>query len=203
MTTVRIIQTSQEDANDIHNHALSKLGLLRHLVGLAKAEVAKEYVKNLIPAGEKLLVFGHHHDVLDYLEDFLKKEKIGYERVDGTTANKLRQPAVDRFQEDEDKLVFLTSTAMGMGVTLTAASNALFVERQWSPAIEEQMEDRIHRIGQQKACTIWYMQLESTIDERMATLVESKRELLSTLLDKDTNVDNTSIMQELLADLAR
>ena len=203
MTTVRIIQTSQEDANDIHNHALSKLGLLRHLVGLAKAEVAKDYVKNLIQAGEKLLVFGHHHDVLDYLEDFLKKEKIGYERVDGTTANKLRQPAVDRFQEDEDKLVFLTSTAMGMGVTLTAASNALFVERQWSPAIEEQMEDRIHRIGQQKACTIWYMQLESTIDERMATLVESKRELLSTLLDKDTNVDNTSIMQELLADLAR
>ena len=203
MTTVRIIQTSQEDANDIHSHALSKLGLLRHLVGLAKAEVAKDYVKNLIQAGEKLLVFGHHHDVLDYLEDFLKKEKIGYERVDGTTANKLRQPAVDRFQEDEDKLVFLTSTAMGMGVTLTAASNALFVERQWSPAIEEQMEDRIHRIGQQKACTIWYMQLESTIDERMATLVESKRELLSTLLDKDTNVDNTSIMQELLADLAR
>ena len=203
MTTVRIIQTSQEDANDIHSHALSKLGLLRHLVGLAKAEVAKDYVKNLIQAGEKLLVFGHHHDVLDYLEDFLKKEKIGYERVDGTTANKLRQPAVDRFQEDEDKLVFLTSTAMGMGVTLTAASNALFVERQWSPAIEEQMEDRIHRIGQQKACTVWYMQLESTIDERMATLVESKRELLSTLLDKNTNVDNTSIMQELLADLAR
>ena len=47
------------------------------------------------------------------------------------------------------------------------------------------------------------MQLESTIDERMATLVESKRELLSTLLDKNTNVDNTSIMQELLADLAK
>ena len=204
MSTVRIVQNNQEDtANDVHNNALAKLGILRHLVGLAKAEVAQDYIKNFIQDGEKLLVFGHHHDVLDLLEEFLKKEEIGYERVDGTTATKLRQPAVDSFQTDKSKMVFLTSTAMGMGVTLTAASNALFVERQWSPATEEQMEDRIHRIGQEKGVIIWYMQLESTIDEKMATLVDNKRELLSTLLDKNEKTSSNSIMQELLADLSR
>ena len=204
MSTVRIVQNNQEDtAYDVHNNALAKLGILRHLVGLAKAEVAQDYIKNFIQDGEKLLVFGHHHDVLDLLEEFLKKEEIGYERVAGTTATKLRQPAVDSFQPDKSKMVFLTSTAMGMGVTLTAASNALFVERQWSPATEEQMEDRIHRIGQEKGVIIWYMQLESTIDEKMATLVDNKRELLSTLLDKNEKTSSNSIMQELLADLSR
>jgi len=204
MSTVRIVQNNQENtANDVHNNALAKLGILRHLVGLAKADVAQDYIKNFIQDREKLLVFGHHHDVLDILEKFLKKEKVDYERVDGTTATHLRQPAVDRFQNDSNKLVFLTSTAMGMGVTLTAASNALFVERQWSPATEEQMEDRLHRIGQKKGVIIWYMQLESTIDEKMALLVENKRELLSTLLDKDEKTSSSSIMQELLTDLSR
>ena len=203
MTTVRIIQDSQQNANDVHNNALAKLGLLRHLVGIAKAEMANDYIKNFVQDGEKLLVFGHHHDVLDMLEDFVKKEKIGYVRVDGQTPTPKRQPAVDRFQTDDSCLVFLASTAMGMGVTLTAASNALFVERQWSPATEEQMEDRLHRIGQEKGVTIWYMELESTIDEKMSSLVESKRELLSTLLDKNGATDSHSIMQELLADLSR
>ena len=203
MTTVRIIQDSQQNANDVHNNALAKLGLLRHLVGIAKAEMANDYIKNFVQDGEKLLVFGHHHDVLDMLEDFVKKEKIGYVRVDGQTPTPKRQPAVDKFQTDDSCLVFLASTAMGMGVTLTAASNALFVERQWSPATEEQMEDRLHRIGQEKGVTIWYMELESTIDEKMSSLVESKRELLSTLLDKNGATDSHSIMQELLADLSR
>ena len=137
------------------------------------------------------------------LEDFVKKEQISYVRVDGQTPTVKRQPAVDKFQTDDSCLVFLASTAMGMGVTLTAASNALFVERQWSPATEEQMEDRLHRIGQKKGVTIWYMELESTIDEKMSNLVENKRELLSTLLDKNIKTENRSIMQELLADLSR
>ena len=203
MTTVRIIQDNQQNANDVHNNALAKLGLLRHLVGLAKAEMANDYIKNFTQDGEKLLVFGHHHDVLDMLEDFVKKEQIGYVRVDGQTPTVKRQPAVDKFQTDDSCLVFLASTAMGMGVTLTAASNALFVERQWSPATEEQMEDRLHRIGQEKGVTIWYMELESTIDEKMSNLVENKRELLSTLLDKNIKTENRSIMQELLSDLSR
>ena len=72
---------------------------------------------------------------------------------------------------------------MGMGVTLTAASNALFVERQWSPSLEEQMEDRIHRIGQNDGVLIQYMQVENTFDERMAKVINSKREIMSQVLD--------------------
>jgi len=203
MSTVQIIQTSQLDDNDSYINILAKLGLMRHILGRAKGEIAIEHIKNFTQGEEKLLVFGHHQDVLSIIEDSMKKANISYVRVDGSTPNQARQDAVDKFQTEEDCLVFLTSTAMGMGVTLTAASNALFVERQWSPAIEEQMEDRIHRIGQTKGVVIWYMQATNTIDELLANIVESKRQLLAELLDSDQKIANKSIMRELMEEMSR
>ena len=89
-----------------------------------------------------------------------------------------------------------------MGVTLTAASNALFVERQWTPGIEEQMEDRIHRIGQDKGVLIHYMQVENSIDEKMSKLVEYKRSVLNEILDGERKRDRgESIINELLSEL--
>jgi SWI/SNF-related matrix-associated actin-dependent regulator 1 of chromatin subfamily A len=176
---------------------------MRHILGRAKGEIAIEHIKNFTQGEEKLLVFGHHQDVLSIIEDSMKGANISYVRVDGTTPAQVRQDAVDRFQTEKDCLVFLTSTAMGMGVTLTAASNALFVERQWSPSVEEQMEDRIHRIGQTKGVVIWYMQATNTIDELLANIVEAKRELLAELLDSDQKISNRSIMKELMKEMSR
>ena len=182
---------------------LAKLNLLRHIVGLAKAEAAEEFIANFVDAGEKLVVFGHHHDVMELMNNYLTKKKIGHVKVDGRTPNQDRQALIDRFQEDEDCMVFLASTAMGMGVTLTAASNALFVERQWTPGMEEQMEDRIHRIGQNRGVFIHYMQVENSIDAKMAKLVEYKRDVLAAVLDGEKQRDRgESIINELLADLS-
>ena len=182
---------------------LAKLNLLRHIVGLAKAEAAEEFIANFVDAGEKLVVFGHHHDVMDLMNNYLTKKIIGHVKVDGRTPTQDRQALIDRFQEDEDCMVFLASTAMGMGVTLTAASNALFVERQWTPGMEEQMEDRIHRIGQNRGVFIHYMQVENSIDAKMAKLVEYKRDVLAAVLDGEKQRDRgESIINELLADLS-
>ena len=182
---------------------LSKLNFLRHLVGLAKAEAAEEIITNFVDSGEKLVVFGHHHDVMDAMDTYLTKKKIGHVKVDGRTPNQDRQALIDRFQEEDGCMVFLASTAMGMGVTLTAASNALFVERQWTPGMEEQMEDRIHRIGQNRGVFIHYMQVENSIDAKMAKLVEYKRDVLAAVLDGEKQRDRgESIINELLSDLS-
>ena len=183
---------------------LSKLNYLRHIVGLAKAEEAQEIIKNFVDSGEKLVVFAHHHDVIDLMDEYLTKDKISHVTVDGRTAGPARQEAIDKFQTDDDCMVFVASTAMGMGVTLTAASNALFVERQWTPGIEEQMEDRLHRIGQTNAVLIHYMQIEKSLDEKMDKLVENKRIVLDEVLDGEKNRDKgESVINELLAELAR
>jgi len=183
---------------------LSKLNYLRHIVGLAKAEEAQEIIKNFVDAGEKLVVFAHHHDVMDLIDNYLTKDKILHVAVDGRTPGPARQDAIDKFQTDPDCMVFVASTAMGMGITLTAASNALFVERQWTPGIEEQMEDRLHRIGQTNAVLAHYMLIEGSLDEKMDKLVDNKRLILDEVLDGEKNRDRgKSIINELLAELAR
>ena len=124
--------------------------------------------------------------------------------VDGRTDSNNRQPAIDTFQTDPDCMVFIASTAMGMGVTLTAASNALFVERQWTPGIEEQMEDRLHRIGQTGSVFIHYMLIENSIDEKMDRLVENKRSILNEVVDGSKQRDKgESIINELLSELSK
>ena len=183
---------------------LSKLNYLRHIIGLAKAEEAQEIIKNFVDAGEKLVVFAHHHDVMDLIDDYLTKDKISHVAVDGRTAGPARQIAIDKFQTDPDCMVFVASTAMGMGITLTAASNALFVERQWTPGIEEQMEDRLHRIGQTNAVLAHYMSIEGSLDEKMDKLVDNKRVVLDEVLDGEGSRDRgESIINELLSELAR
>ena len=193
-----------QEYEDSRMWVLSKLNYLRHIVGLAKAEEAEEIIKNFVDAGEKLVVFAHHHDVMDLMDEYLTKDKVNHVKVDGRTELNNRQTAIDTFQDDPECMVFLASTAMGMGVTLTAASNALFVERQWTPGIEEQMEDRLHRIGQTNGVLIHYMQVEHSLDEKMDRLVENKRAVLNEVLDGEINRDKgESIIHELLAELAR
>ena len=195
--------TVSEEFEENNMWVLSKLNYLRHLVGLAKAEISEETIQNFVEAGEKLVVFCHHHDVIDNIEQYLIKKKVDYAKVDGRTPTQNRQEMIDKFQDNENCMVFLASTAMGMGVTLTAASNALFVERQWTPGLEEQMEDRIHRIGQDKGVVIHYMQIENSIDEKMSKLVEYKRHILNEILDGERKRDRgDSIINDLLAEYA-
>ena len=178
---------------------LATLSALRHIVGRAKVENACEFIKTFADGGDKLVVFGHHHDVLDGIESTLEQENINFVRADGKTKNEDRQKRIDIFQNDPECKIFLATTAMGMGVTLTAASNSLFVERQWSPAMEEQMEDRLHRIGQKRGVIAWYLQVENTVDERMAKIVNEKRRILEQILDaSEEEILERSVVNEIL-----
>ena len=87
--------------------------------------------------------------------------------------------------------------SMGMGVNLVSASNVFIVERQWTPAVEEQGEDRLWRIGQEKEVTAWYLVTANTVDDKMNYLIERKREMLGRIIDgKDLEED--SLFTELI-----
>ena len=44
--------------------------------------------------------------------------------------------------------------AAGTRLTLTAATHVIHLSRWWNPAVEEQCNDRVHRIGQTKPVTV-------------------------------------------------
>ena len=78
--------------------------------------------------------------------------------------------------------VLIGSQAMHAGVTLTRASNMLFVERWWVPSREEQAEDRIYRIGQKNAVNIRYLMAKNTVDNHIAELVDKKRAVIERVM---------------------
>ena len=55
--------------------------------------------------------------------------------------------------------------ASSVGITLTKAHKAIFIEYPWSPSIMAQAQDRIHRIGQTQPCEIIYLYAKDSIDE--------------------------------------
>lgn len=67
------------------------------LTGQAKIEGVCEFLENLIDNGAKFLVYAHHIQVLDALEDFAKKQKVGYIRIDGSKSAEARHESVKNF----------------------------------------------------------------------------------------------------------
>ncbi|MFZ5501162.1 MAG: hypothetical protein ACOY58_04535, partial [Candidatus Micrarchaeota archaeon] len=76
--------------------------------------------------------------------------------------------------------VLAITTAGSEGINLFGlggidSSRILFVEREWNYAAEEQVEGRLHRIGQRNAVEAYYLVARRTVDEEMARLIDSKR----------------------------
>ncbi len=84
----------------------------------------------------KFLIFAHHYDVLDAIEDTVIKRKVSHIRIDGKIDITKRYEAVRKFQTDPECLVAVLSlTASCTGITLTAASTVVFAEMTWTPGI--------------------------------------------------------------------
>ena len=50
-------------------------------------------------------------------------------------------------------------------------------DRWWNPAVEDQASDRAWRIGQNRPVQVHRMICEGTVEDRIAVLLERKREL--------------------------
>src|SRR3546814_11290105 len=84
---------------------------------------------------------------------------------------------VDRFQAGEVPVFLLSLKAGGTGLNLTRATHVIHVDRWWNPAVEDQASDRAWRIGQDRPVQVHRLITEGTIEDRIATLLSSKRDL--------------------------
>jgi SNF2 family DNA or RNA helicase len=93
----------------------------------------------------------------------------------GSDAGPKRQKAVDAFQQDASVRVFIgTTSAAGVGITLTAANYVVFASLPWTPALKRQAEDRAYRLGQKRDVFVIVPIVPNTIDEQVHQLLDSK-----------------------------
>ncbi len=198
--TRALSEVATDDAAGRRGDVLGALARLRRAVGVAKVDAACTWIDGALAQDEKLLVFGHHSDVLDGIGEHLRKKDIDFVRLDGDTPVQARQDLVDRFQNDKTVRVFLGSmSAAGQGITLTAASQVLIVEQSWTAAEMDQAEDRAHRIGQQQDTVVaTHLIAIGTIDEPVLELITTKRATAAQAVDGATEVQAAESIEKML-----
>ena len=181
---------------DPDSEALATINILRGAGSIAKSEYAIELAEDLIDSNEQVVIF----------TEFLESAKIiagrlGGLLLTGETKPEERQAMCDRFQAGEVKVIVGTIKAGGVGLTLTAASNVILVDRPWTPGDTEQAEDRCHRLGQQSAVFATWLQ-HGPIDAAIDGVIQLKQENIDIVMKgKKKTLNNVQSPKELARQL--
>ena len=173
----------------LRGEAMVLIQILKKISAMGKINEVIEHVQEVVEAGEKIVVFAWHKDIVHEL----KKSIPGAVTIVGDDSMDKRQRSVDSFQNDPAVQVIICNIKSGgVGITLTASSRVAFIELPWHPADAEQCEDRCHRIGQKDSVQCTYFLGHNTIDEYIYKIIEKKRAIVKEVTgageDVETNV---------------
>lgn len=176
---------------------LAEVAKLKQAAALAKIPAAIALVDDMLAQGEKAIVFTNYQAVVDALMAHFGDKAV---KLTGEDSAAARQASVDAFQDDESVRVFVGNLqAAGIGVSLTAASQVVFVDYSFVPAEHLQAEDRPCRIGQRHAVTVTYLSAQETLDEEIEQLLAQKLNVVAQAIDGVTPMLGGSFLDDLLA----
>ena len=176
-----LIARKKEGKGGRVNKELTELILLRKFIADKMVSRTIEMVEDILEnTDNKVCIFTNFtEELLELQRHFKKKCVIHY----GPLSDREKQNSVDRFQEDDKIRVFIGNIkSAGTGITLTKGNITFFNSYDWVPGNNEQTEDRIFRIGQEKNVTIYYQLFKDTISERMWDTLNNKKKIISTVV---------------------
>ena len=153
----------------------------------------------LIRGGHRVLVFSQFVSILKLIEERLREQEVEFCYLDGSTTN--RGEVVERFQRGAAPVFLISLKAGGVGLNLTAADTVIHFDPWWNPAVEDQATDRAQRIGQAKVVTSYKLITRGTVEEKILTLQQKKREIIRATLGEEqfTEALNWEEIQELFS----
>eukprot|EP00178_Gracilaria_changii_P009415 TRINITY_DN275_c0_g1_i1.p1 TRINITY_DN275_c0_g1~~TRINITY_DN275_c0_g1_i1.p1 ORF type:complete len:2497 (+),score=320.07 TRINITY_DN275_c0_g1_i1:4775-12265(+) len=150
-----------------------------------KLQTLERLIRELRARKSRALIFTQMTRMLDILESFLNLHCCRYLRLDGTTKTNDRQKVVERFNTDVRIFcMILTTRAGGVGLNLTGADTVIFYDTDYNPAIDNQAQDRAHRIGQTKPVHIYRLISEQTVEESILKRAMEKRTLAQQVISQ-------------------
>ena len=168
----------------VEKNPLTIMVRLRQFTANAKVSRVKEIIDSVIEEGQKLVI-------VDYYKDSLYEIYKLYPNISaihtGDQTPEERADIVRKFQNPKSDLkIFLGSIqTCNYGLTLTAADKLIIITQPYSVGENDQVSDRLHRIGQKYNVHIFYLLFRETIDEYVYSSIESKRKEISKVMDNE------------------
>lgn len=154
-----------------------------------KMEALMDIIENNINAGHKILLFSQFTSVLKNIANKFRTENINYMYLDGSTKAESRSELVKEFNEGDASIFLISLKAGGTGLNLTSADIVIHFDPWWNPAVEAQASDRAHRIGQKKTVEVIKLIAKGTIEEKIYSIQEKKKDIIKNVINENTNDD--------------
>jgi superfamily II DNA or RNA helicase len=141
-----------------------------------KLDLFAELLEEALDGGHRVLVFSQFVSMLALLKEKLAESSIDYCYLDGSTTD--RGAVVEKFQSSAIPVFLISLKAGGTGLNLTGADTVIHFDPWWNPAVEDQATGRAHRIGQSRVVTSYKLIARDTVEEKILTLQNRKREII-------------------------
>ncbi len=131
----------------------------------------------------KVVIFSEWERMARLVASELDARSIPYEFLHGGVPAKKREELIQRFTDDPDHRIFLSTDAGSTGLNLQVASILINLDLPWNPAILEQRIGRIYRIGQETPIQVLSLVSKDSIEESMIDRLRFKHSMFEGALD--------------------
>ncbi len=161
-----------------------QIATVRRMMGRAVAPLAAAYVEMLLDGGEeRVFLAAYHTEVMDALEERLRRYHPL--RIDGSTSPNRRQKIVDDFGGSH-RLLIGQILAVGIGTDglQHSCSRGVCCEPDWTPGNNEQLINRLDRMGQKEKVLFSFLVAPGSFAERILGRSLEKAEDIDKTLDR-------------------
>ncbi len=151
----------------------------------AKLETCMELVTRAVDSDHKILLFSQFTSMLSIISKRFTEQGIEHLILTGSTSKEERIELVNCFQTEQIPVFLISLKAGGTGLNLTAADLVIHYDPWWNMAAQNQATDRAHRLGQEKAVTVYRLIAKDTLEESILKLQEQKKQLSEDILSAD------------------
>ena len=162
-----------------------------------KVDEAVSIISSVVETGgEKVVLFSQWERMTRLVTAELDKTGIRYEYLHGGVPSAKRKDIMDRFNEDADVRVFVSTDAGSTGLNLQTACYVINMDLPWNPAVLEQRIGRIYRIGQKRNIQVISLVAKDTIEEQMLSKLHFKSSMFAGVMDNgrdEINLENSKL----------
>lgn len=180
----KLLDIDPENLEGLDMKVMGEVSTVRRMMGIAIAPLAVDYVDMLLDGGEeKICVFAWHTQVLDILMKGLAQ--YNPLRIDGSTPASRKPKLIEQFKQPQHRIMMGNILSLGTGTDglQEICQRGVATEASWVPGDNEQMIDRLDRMGQTGTVQFDFLVARGSFSEHVLGSSLRKRQTTHRALD--------------------